>query len=525
MDQTKRFTKPEKSWIMYDWANSAYYTIIVAAVFPTFFAKIAPSGDIWWGYATSFATLVVALLAPIMGAIADYSGMKKRFFSFFLALGVIFTGTMALLDNWKLLMVGYIISYIGIMGTNLFYDSFLTDVTTHERMDRVSATGYAMGYIGGSTIPFVISIALIMLMNDGTLAVKLSVVITAIWWAVFSIPILKNVKQTHHLGALPKGFIKSSFVNLGHTLKDIVKRRGLFLFMFAYFFYIDGVNTVIHMSTIYGATLGLNTTGMILALMVTQIVAAPCSILFARFAEKIGAIKILIGAVGIYLIICLTGFYMGFSLEPWQNDFKTAFDSASVSVGAEHQKALDALKSRGVDLLSQEANQQAPYDIESSYISGAIDEATVGHADAGQDAFLSAADAAALKATVFPVIERINLEGSYLAAINRSNILFWCMAVLVGTCQGGIQSLSRSYFGRLVPPEKSNEYFGFFDIFGKFAAVIGPALYALFASVTGRPSIGILSLVVLFLAGGLILILGQRRFKEAQIPVSLDVRN
>lgn len=510
MSQDKKFTKPERSWIMYDWANSVYATIVMAAVFPIYFTMMVPDGDKWWGYGTSIATFTIAILAPLLGAIADYKGMKKKFLIFFLAVGVLFTATMAIPGMpWQLLLVGYIFSYIGFSGSCLFYDSFLTDVTTHGRMDRVSATGYAMGYIGGSTIPFIISIVLIMLMDDQALAIQISLVMTSLWWALFSIPILKNVHQTHSLGELPKRFIGDTFRNVWQTLKDIFMRKGLLLFILAYFFYIDGVNTVIHMSTSYGTVLGLDTTGMVLALLVTQLVAAPFSMLFARISKKIGSIRMLTIAVIVYFVICTVGFYMGFSLEPSQFQSEAAYTQAFEGVtGAvtDAESDLYQLKADGMAILNQTTRAE---DFQALLDSDAY---------AGVDAGTKTALSAALK----PVLEGMTTDGGYDAALRRSNIMFWCMAVLVGTCQGGIQALSRSYFGRLIPPERSNEYFGFFDIFGKFAAVIGPALYATIKTWTGRSSFGILSLMVLFIAGGLILIFGRKTITKEERAEQAD---
>ncbi len=503
MAREKKHSKSEWSWIMYDWANSVYATIVMAAVLPTYFAALDPNADAWWGYGTSIATFVIAILAPVLGAVADYKGMKKKLFSFFMVLGVVFTTAMAFTDNWKLMLIGYILSYIGFAGANLFYDSFLTDVTTPERMDGISAKGYAMGYIGGSTIPFLISIALIsFILKDNTvLAIKLSLILTSVWWAVFTIPFLRNVKQTHSLGEMPKDVVKHAFANVGRTFKNIVSNKALLFFIVAYFFYIDGVGTVIHMSTVYGSTLGLNTTSMIIALLVTQLVAAPCSVLFAKLSDKIGSIKMLGVSIGVYFLICLVGFYMGFSLEPSQFATEQAFTDAYVSVlpGADdpeseyYETYLSAMNKLST---SERANNVAAV-IES-------DEA------------LDADAKTALTAAVVPVLESITAEGAHDAALRRSNTLFWMMAVLVGTCQGGIQALSRSYFGKLIPPEKSNEYFGFFDIFGKFAAVIGPALYAFVKTLTGHPSYGILGLMLLFAAGGVMLLLGRKHFRAAE---------
>lgn len=423
----KRFTKAEKSWIMYDWANSIYATNIMAAIFPIYFAMQADeTGNKLYGFAVSAAALVVALLAPILGAIGDFSGMKKKLFAGFLVLGLVFTAVMAAFEDWRLMLVGFILSRIGFSGSCLFYDSFLTDVTTPERMDRVSSWGYAMGYIGGSTIPFIISIAVMLLLNQSVLSYKIAILIVVVWWAVFSIPFLKNVKQQYSVEDAPQALAKEAFRNAWKTFKDILKDKKILFFIIAYFFYIDGVDTIISMATNYGETLGLGAIGMILALLVTQIVAVPFSILFGNLAKKVGAMKMIAIAVCVYFVITILGFFMGFNIE-----------QAELSGG----------------------------DID--------------------------------------------------AALKLSSTLFWILATLVGTVQGGIQALSRSYFGQLIPPERSNEYYGFLDIFGKFSCVIGPALYAATYAATGRASLGILSIIVLFF-GGMVALFAGRKYMKAE---------
>ena len=423
----KRFTKAEKSWIMYDWANSIYATNIMAAIFPIYFAMQAnETGNKLYGFAVSAAALVVALLAPILGAIGDFSGMKKKLFAGFLVLGLVFTAVMAAFEDWRLMLVGFILSRIGFSGSCLFYDSFLTDVTTPERMDRVSSWGYAMGYIGGSTIPFIISIAVMLLMNQSVLSYKIAILIVVVWWAVFSIPFLKNVKQQYSVEDAPQALAKEAFRNAWKTFKDILKDKKILFFIIAYFFYIDGVDTIISMATNYGETLGLGAIGMILALLVTQIVAVPFSILFGNLAKKVGAMRMIAIAVCVYFVITILGFFMGFNIE-----------QAELSGG----------------------------DID--------------------------------------------------AALKLSSTLFWILATLVGTVQGGIQALSRSYFGQLIPPERSNEYYGFLDIFGKFSCMIGPALYAATYAATGRASLGILSIIVLFF-GGMVALFAGRKYMKAE---------
>ena len=423
----KRFTKAEKSWIMYDWANSIYATNIMAAIFPIYFAMQADeTGNKLYGFAVSAAALVVAVLAPILGAIGDFSGMKKKLFAGFLVLGLVFTAVMAAFEDWRLMLIGFIFSRIGFSGSCLFYDSFLTDVTTPERMDRVSSWGYAMGYIGGSTIPFIISIAVMLLLNQSVLSYKIAILIVVVWWAVFSIPFLKNVKQQYSVEDAPQALAKEAFRNAWKTFKDILKDKKILFFIIAYFFYIDGVDTIISMATNYGETLGLGAIGMILALLVTQIVAVPFSILFGNLAKKVVAMRMIAIAVCVYFVITILGFFMGFNIE-----------QAELSGG----------------------------DIE--------------------------------------------------AALKLSSTLFWILATLVGTVQGGIQALSRSYFGQLIPPERSNEYYGFLDIFGKFSCVIGPALYAATYAATGRASLGILSIIVLFF-GGMVALFAGRKYMKAE---------
>ena len=418
----KRFTKTEKSWIMYDWANSVYATNILAVIFPIYFGSVCQANGadnlVLWSLGTSVSTFVVAILAPVLGALADHKGHKMRLFAAFLAAGVVFTLASALFSDYRMLLVGYVVSHIGFSGSCLFYDSFLTDVTTSERMDRVSSWGYAMGYIGGSTIPFILSIIILLVMGmDNLLAFKLVIVLTSLWWAVFSIPFLRNVRQVHYIEA-KKSLVRSTLSNLLHTAKDIFSQKHIFLFILAYFFYIDGVGTIISVSTSYGSKLGLDNISMILALLMTQLVAVPFSKHFGRLAGPLVALKQRRIAVDIYFCITLVGFYMGFHIESHPGDPN---------------------------------------------------------------------------------------------ALNLSLALFWCMAFLVGTVQGGIQAISRSHFGKLIPAERSNEYFGFFDIFGKFAAVIGPLLVALFTQLTGRDSVGVISLAILFLVGFVLLAVGQRK--------------
>ena len=505
----KRFNKKEWSWIMYDWANSIYATNIMAAIYPTIFASMVEGGDIRWGYATSAATLIVAILAPVLGAIADYRGMKKKLFTLFMLIGVFFTPLMAFFGSWKLALIGYVVSRVGFGGSCLFYDSFLTDVTTDERMDKVSSWGYAMGYIGGSTIPFVISIAVLLLCGFGSrFAQVFSVLIVSAWWLVFSIPMLKNVEQTHYIEKTGPFSPSQVFKNVWHTFQRICTNRGLLIFIFAYFCYIDGVDTIISISTAYGTTLGLGTVGMIIALLVTQIVAVPCSILFARISEKHSARKALIGAVAVYLVVTLLGFYMGYSLEPSKEAYEKVFDDAYAQLQFDNPDYA-TIAAQYKDGMAEACKGKTDEAISESIAK--LDEDVKKHSDHELEEFISSTVKPALMAAY---TQNSDKELAFREAVSFSTVLFWIMAVMVGTVQGGIQAVSRSYFGRLIPKKQSNEYYGFFDIFGKFAAFLGPFLYATVGQATGRSSYGVLALSMLFLAGLILLIAGKRSMEE-----------
>jgi UMF1 family MFS transporter len=406
----KNFTKEEKSWALYDWGSSAYSIIITTAVFPLFYKSAATEAGVslsdstaYLGYTIAIFTFILALIGPIMGTIADYEGLKKKFFTAFFVVGTAATAMLAFVpgDNWLMLLICYTFAALGATGANVFYDAFIVDVTTEKRMNNVSSFGYGLGYIG-STIPFILSIAIIVLAQQGVVPVstinasRIAFIITAIWWIVFSIPMFRHVHQRYFIEREPNP-INQSFKRLGKTVREIRQYRALFLFLIAYFFYIDGVGTIISMSTAYGTDLGLSSVSLLIVLFATQVVAAPFAILYGRLSERFTGKKMLYVGICIYIIVCIYAFFL-----------ETIVD-------------------------------------------------------------------------------------------------FWILAMLVATSQGGIQALSRSYFGKLVPKENSNEFFGFYNIFGKFAAILGPLLVAVTSQVTGNSSMGVFSLVILFLIGLFIL--------------------
>jgi len=523
----KRFTKSEKSWIFYDWANSVYATNIMAVIFPIYYASVAGDlGSKWWGIGVSIASLVGALIAPTLGAVADFKGYKKKLLLAFILIGSLSTAVLAFVSTWQWMLLGYVISHIGFSGSCVFYDSFLTDVTTHERMDRVSSWGYAAGYIGGSTIPFVISIAVMLLRNYDPISMKFSILIVTVWWLLFSIPILKNVEQKHYVQTPPGELAKHAMSNLLETMKRCVSNKGLFIYLIAYFLYIDGVGAVISLATNYGATLGLGTTGMILALLVTQLVAVPFSILFSKFSSKFGAIRMIITAIIVYFCICGVGFFMGRLVEPYQLDYVSA---ARASISAqdvsfetkEDQREWEAITTDLVedtrDVLAEEDRAAAFDEVVADLTRQAADSESVNYKFTSDETRAVVVTALTnVGADLDEYAADTQKQKDYNAARSTATILFWVLAGLVGTVQGGIQALSRSYFGKLVPRSRSAEYFGFYDVFGKFATVIGPLLYSMFYMMTDRASVGILSLLILFGGGGVLLITGRKELAKTE---------
>jgi UMF1 family MFS transporter len=354
----------------------------------------------------------LAFISPLLGALADYEKMKKKFFSFFLLIAVTSAVAFIFAPNWITFLIFFIISRLGYSACNIFYDAMLVDVTTNERMDKISTFGYAFGYIG-SCIPFILGILLIIIapishgatMADRTIEMQLSFLLTVIWWIGMSIPLLKNVKQNYFLEARPD-FVKHSFKRLGLTFILLKKDKKLLYFILGYFFYIDGVYTIISMATTYGREVGIDSIQMILALLLTQFVAFPCAILSGKLAYKFGTTKMIKIFIIMYACICVFGYGLDTTWE------------------------------------------------------------------------------------------------------------FWVLAVAVGMCQGGIQALSRSQFGKLVPKEESSEYFGFFDIFGKFADFFGPLILAACAFFLGSSKYGVLALVVLFIIGFILLSKSEKLYNQ-----------
>lgn len=415
-------SKQERGWILYDVANSAFTLIVITTFMPMFFKDYASAGvdsatsTAAWAFTVSAASLVLAVLSPVLGALADYKGLKKRFWGWAIAvgcvagLGLLFIGK----GQWMLATAVYVVASVAYTASNTFYDAFLPDVTSPDRMDRVSSLGFGWGYIG-SVVPFLAALAVILGMGLGPngelppTGVKAAFGIALAWWALFSLPMARSVTQRYGIDGSGLGVgaaIRGAFSRLWATLKDARGNKPVFVFLLAYFFYIDGVHTIISTATAYGRDLGLSAVFLVVLVLFIQVVAWPFALLFGRGAARFGRKPLIFVAIGVYALVCFAAFL------------------------------IPSLPSLGAKM-----------------------------------------------------------------------VLFWVMAFLIASSQGGIQALSRSYFAALIPPEKSAEYFGFYDVFGKFAAILGPFLLGLMTTLTGQSRWGILSLCLLFVVGGVLLAL------------------
>ena len=323
MKEKFKLTALERSWILYDIGNSAF-TLLVSTLLPIYFNALATSAGVnedlylsYWGYAGSVATVLVAILGPICGTLSDFKGYKKPLFLLMVALGVVGCVALGIAKSWLVFLAIFVVAKVGFNGSLVFYDSMLPEITDHNRMDNVSTMGYAYGYIG-SVVPFVACLALVLLGGsfgiDATTAMILSFAITATWWAVFTIPLARRYQQNAYTerGAHP---ILDTFRKIGRTFKEAKEQKHIFVYLIAFFFFINGVYTIIDMATAYGTALGLDTTGLLLALLVTQIVAFPFAILFGRLSAKHDSAKLM--KICIVCYTCITIFAV-FLVSQWQ---------------------------------------------------------------------------------------------------------------------------------------------------------------------------------------------------------------
>ena len=325
MEQNKKFspTGLERAWILYDVGNSAF-VLLVATLIPIFFNALAEEGGLssvdylaYWGYAASAVTIITAVLSPILGTLADTRGFKKPIFILCLVVGVAGCCAMGLAKTWLPFLLIFVFAKVGFSGSLVFYDSMLSDVTTPDRMDVVSSRGYAWGYIG-SCVPFVVCLALVL--GSGAIglsqmtALNIALFITAAWWLAMTLPLLKSYRQLHYV-EVEKHAIRQSFARIGHTLRHLHEDKQVFWFLLAFFCYIDGVYTIIDMATAYGTALGLDTTGLLLALLVTQIVAFPSALIFGRLSAKYPSTTLIPVCIAAYAGIALFAFFL---TQQWQ---------------------------------------------------------------------------------------------------------------------------------------------------------------------------------------------------------------
>ena len=410
-----KLTKEEKSWVLYDVGNSAF-VLLVSTIFPIYFNSLSEKAGLtsvdylaYWGYATSFATLIVMLLGPALGRLSDGKSRRKTFFLISILIGAAGCALLGFTASWLVFLIIFIIAKAGHSMSLIFYDSMLSDITSEERMDNVSSQGYAWGYIG-SCIPFVISLALVLGADkigiSMSTAMMIAFIICAVWWIGVSMPLIK----TYHQPQKQQAQKSNVFGEIRKILCEIGADKKILLFLIAYFFYIDGVYTIIDMATAYGSALGLDTVGLLLALLLTQIVAFPSSIIIGRLSKKVETRKMIMVCISAYLGIAIFAIFM------------------------------------------------------------------------------------------------------------TSQLHFWILAVAVGLFQGGIQALSRSYYAKIIPSEKSGGYFGILDICGKGASFLGTAVISVVSQATDNIIAGVGAISVFFVIG-LLLFGVHSKVKKAEQPI------
>lgn len=414
--------REERSWVLYDAANSAFVLVLVTAIMPLYFKQVASGAmsgadsTAVWGYANSFVSFLLAFAAPFLGAIADVKMWKKMFFTIFLFIGISSTLGLALLPgyHWAVLIALYVPARLGWGGANVFYDAFLVDIARGPRMDTLSARGYGWGYLG-SVVPFLAVIGLLTAagLEDGldAGATRLGFGLVAVWWLGLSVPGLRHLVQRDSQDSGGG----EQFLGIRHTFRALQANRPLRMFLLAYFFYIDGVNTIITMATVYAKDLGFGAGLMIAVLLLIQLVAFPCTLLVGKLCNRFSTRLLILAGIGCYGLITILAFSLPFFTSP-----------------------------------------------------------------------------------------------------NGKQAVFWLIAILVASAMGGIQALSRSYFGQMVPPARSAEYFGVFNMVGKFAAIGGPLLMAAVTQSTGDSRWGVLSLLVLFGLGAIFLVQSPELNKKNQ---------
>ncbi len=399
------------AWSMYDWANSAFATTIQAAVFGVFYTSTVRQAGLgeadataYWGYTNAVALLLVSLSGPLLGAVADYGGHRKRYLGTFAGIGIVATGCFVLIGEGQYLFASiiFIIANFGFACANIFYDAFLPSICPESGMERVSARGYALGYFGGGILlalnaAWISSPSTFGMADVGT-AVKASFVSVAVWWFLFSIPIFRVVPDSRAPGRRDGvSLLSGGFARLGHTFRRIRSYRQLLLFLVAFWIYNDGIGTVYKMAAVYGAELGFDMSVLISGLLVAQFIGIPCTFLFGKLGAVFGSKRMILVGLSVYTLISFGGYFMATPLH------------------------------------------------------------------------------------------------------------YFILAGAVGVVQGGTQALSRALYGSMVPANQAAEFFGFFSTSAKFAGIAGPLIFGMVSQSTGNSRFSIVSLVVFFALGAVIL--------------------
>jgi len=404
-------TRQKWGWAMYDWANSAFATTVMAGFFPVFFKDywnvgVDPATSTFrLGMANSLASLLIVIMAPLLGAIADCMSRRKALLFSFAFLGVLMTGGLYLVNQgeWFLAAFLYVLAVIGFSGSNIFYDSLLPFVSGTDKVDHISALGFSLGYLGGGLL-LLLNVLMVLHpdwfgLSDGTVAVRISFLMVAVWWLVFSLPLMLLVDEPDgQSSSLSIKVLQQGFIRIWQTLHEVRQLRNVWLFLVAYWLYIDGVDTIVRMAVDYGLSLGFDQNSLITALLITQFTGFPSALAFGWLGGRYGTKAGIFTGLVIYVIVTI-----------W-------------------------------------------------------------------------------------------------ASVMNSVAEFYYLAFCIGLAQGGIQALSRSMYARMIPPERSAEFFGFYNMLGKFAAIIGPVMIGWVGLISGNPRIGILSLLALFIAGGVMLV-------------------
>ena len=417
------------AWAFYDWANSAFATVVIAGFFPVFFKQFwavdlpAAESTRWLGYASSLASLILVCMAPVLGALADQIGAKKRFLLVFTVLGVLATGALYWLaaGHWVGALALYLLGLLGFFGANIFNDALITDVSRPDDYERVSSLAYALGYLGGGLL-FALNVTMVLTPEtfgfaDKGAAVQAAFLGVALWWALFSLPLVLLVPESKGAGRKTlRGAVRGAFAELVVTFRQIRRLPDTFLFLIAYWFYIDGVDTIVFMAVDYGLSLGFQDSSLMAALLITQFVGFPAALVFGRLGARWGAKPAILLAIGCYVVVVL---------------------AASQMSRIEH---------------------------------------------------------------------------------------FYVLAAAIGLVQGGIQALSRALFASLIPAGQTAELFGFYNMVGKFAAILGPFLVGTTAALTGDPRLSLLPILALFVIGAVLLWrVDVRRGRDAAATVVAEV--